>query len=114
MTPPERARLLRMILDEHDQAMFELRESSNAFDAGISSMRLTLDALQSANTAQGRAIDRVRSAHKVALAPFTADYSPHYRRSAAALNHKVHCKHHDEDGGGGRERPWRVADERHV
>ena len=77
MTPSERARLLRMILDEHDQAMFELRESSNAFDAGISSMRQTLTAVQNANHAQGRAIDRVMAANKLALKLFNDEDSPH-------------------------------------
>ncbi len=76
MTPSERGRLLRMILDDHDQAIFELRDPSSAFDVAVSSMRQTLDALQSANNAQGRAIDRVRSANKVALALFNDD-SPH-------------------------------------
>jgi hypothetical protein len=55
MTPSERARLLQMILDEHDQAIFELRDSSNAFDAAISSMRQTLGGIQDANHARGRA-----------------------------------------------------------
>jgi flagellar biosynthesis/type III secretory pathway chaperone len=76
MTPSERARLLRKILDEHDQAMFELRESSNAFDAGISSMRQTLAAVQNANQAQGRAIDRVMAANKLALKLFNDPDSP--------------------------------------
>jgi hypothetical protein len=55
----------------------ELRNSSSAFDVAISSMRQTLDALQSANNAQGRAIDRVRSANKVALALFHDEGSPY-------------------------------------
>ena len=76
MTPSERARLVQMILDEHDQAMFELRESSNAFDAGISSMRQTLTAVQNANHAQGRAIDRIMAANKLALKLFNDPDSP--------------------------------------
>jgi hypothetical protein len=70
MTPSERARLLQMILDEHDQFMFELREPSSAFDAGISSMRQTLTAIRNANHAQGRAIDRVMAANKLAMKLF--------------------------------------------
>jgi len=77
MTPSERARLLQMILDDHDQAIFELRDSSNAFDAAISGMRQTLDALQSANNAQSRAIDRVIAANKMARALFNDQDSPH-------------------------------------
>jgi hypothetical protein len=77
MTPSERARLLRMILDEHDQAIFELRDPSNAFDAAISSMRQTLGVIQDANHAQGRAIDRVIAANKLARALFDDEDSPH-------------------------------------
>ena len=77
MTPSERARLLQMILDDHDQAIFELRDSSNAFDTAISGMRQTLDALQSANNAQSRAIDRVIAANKMARALFNDQDSPH-------------------------------------
>ena len=77
MTPSERARLLQMILDEHDRAIFELRDSSNSFDAAISGMRQTLDALQTANNAQGRAIDRVIAANKMARALFNDWDSPH-------------------------------------
>ena len=56
--------------------MFELRESSNAFDAGISSVRQTLTAVQNANQAQGRAIDRVMAANKLALKLFNDPASP--------------------------------------
>jgi hypothetical protein len=77
MTPSERARLLHMILDEHDEAIFELRESNNSFDAAVSGMRQTLDALQTANNAQGRAIDRVTAANTVARARFNDWDSPH-------------------------------------
>ena len=76
MTPSERARLLQTILDEHDKAMFELRESSNAFDAGINGMQQTLTAVQNANQAQGRAIDRVMAANKLALKLFNDPDSP--------------------------------------
>jgi len=75
MTPAERARLLRMILDEHDQALFELRDSSTAFDGAIGSMRETLSAIEKANHAQGRAIDRVIAANKTALALFNDEES---------------------------------------
>jgi hypothetical protein len=77
MTPSERARLLHMILDEHDEAIFELRESNNSFDAAVSGMRQTLDALQTANNAQGRALDRVTAATTVARARFNDWDSPH-------------------------------------
>ncbi len=70
MTPAERARLLRSLLDEHDRALFELRDSSTAFDSALGSMRQTLTAIESANHAQGRAIDRVIAANKAALTLF--------------------------------------------
>jgi hypothetical protein len=76
MTPSERTRMLQMILDEHDQAIFELHDSSNAFDVAISGMRQTLDGVQSANNAQGRAIDRVIAANKMARALFNDEDSP--------------------------------------
>jgi hypothetical protein len=77
VTPAERVRLLQMILDEHDQAMFALRDSSNAFDEAISSMRQTLGAIASANHAQGRAIDRVIAANKLGRTLFNDEDSPH-------------------------------------
>ena len=66
-----------LILDEHDQAMFELHNSGNAFDEAVSSMRQTLGAIASANHAQGRAIDRVISANKLARTLFNDEDSSH-------------------------------------
>jgi len=77
MTPSERAQLLRMIRDEHDLAKFELREARNiAFHAGISTMRQTLGALQSANNAQRRAIDHAMVASQLALRLFVDEDQP--------------------------------------
>jgi hypothetical protein len=77
VTPSERAQFLQMILEEHDQVMFELRDSSNAFDEAITSMRHTLGPIACANHAQGRAIDRVIAANKLARTLFNDEDSPH-------------------------------------
>ena len=77
MTPSERARLFRMIRDEHELAKFELRAArNNMFHAGINTMRQTLDALQSANNAQRRAIDHAIVASKLALRLFVEEDPP--------------------------------------
>jgi len=73
MTPAERARLIRTILDEQRRAMSAFNEASAAFDSAITGTRQTLAALQEANDAQGQAINRVIAANEAALALFDGD-----------------------------------------
>ena len=75
MTPADRTRLIRTILEEQRQAMAVFHEARNAFDTAISSSRQMMAALQDANQAQGRAINRVIAANDAALALF--EDSPH-------------------------------------
>ena len=55
------------ILDQHDEAFRAFREASNAFDAAMDGLRLTLNAVQAANHAQADAIDAFRTANQAAL-----------------------------------------------
>ena len=68
MTPDERTRLVRAILDRHDEAMHAFRDASYAFDGAIGSMRETLTAIHDANRAQGEAIGGIIAANRAALA----------------------------------------------
>jgi hypothetical protein len=73
MTPAERTRFVRTILDEQRHAMIAFQGASSAFDAAIMSTRETLAALHDANHAQGEAINRVVAANEAALALFEDD-----------------------------------------
>jgi len=68
MTADERARLVRTILDQHDEALHAFRDASNAFDRAIVGMRETLTAIYDANHAQGQAINGIIAANRAALA----------------------------------------------
>jgi hypothetical protein len=70
MTADERARLVRTILDQHDEALQAFRDASNAFDRAIVSMHETLTAIHDANHAQGQAINGVIAANRAAVALF--------------------------------------------
>ena len=67
MSPDERKRLVRIILDQHAEAMRAFRYASDAFDKAITGMRDTLPAVHDANHAQGQAINRMIAANQAAL-----------------------------------------------
>jgi flagellar biosynthesis/type III secretory pathway chaperone len=67
MTGDERARLVRTILDRHDEALHAFHDANEAFDRAIASMRETLTAVHDANHAQGDAINGVIAANRAAL-----------------------------------------------
>ena len=70
MTPAERRRRLRKILNGHNDAVGAFRAGSDAFDLAIAGMRQTMDAIQAANHAQREAIDSILTANNAALALF--------------------------------------------
>ena len=63
----EMRREIDTILDQHEEAFKAFRAASHAFDAAVAGLRATLDAVQSANHAQGDAIDAMRAANQAAL-----------------------------------------------
>ena len=68
MTADERTRLVRTILDQHNEAMHAFRDASDAFDKAIAGMRETLAAIHDAIRAQGQAISGIIAANTAALA----------------------------------------------
>lgn len=63
----EMRREIDTILDQHEEAFKAFRAASDAFDAAVAGLRATLDPVQSANHAQGDAIDAMRAANQAAL-----------------------------------------------
>ena len=71
MSPDERRRRLRAILDQHNVAVRAYHDAS--FDAAIAGMRATLDAMQQAQRAQDEAIAAVIAANTAALELFNEE-----------------------------------------
>lgn len=72
MTEPQRAHV-RTILDAHNEALAAFHDASDAFGRALLSMRGLLDAVNEANEAQGRAINRMIAANHAALALYNDD-----------------------------------------
>ncbi len=80
MTPAERKRLMRTILDQHAEAARTFRKSSDSFDHALlgiddrmTGLRRTLVAVQEANHAQRDAMNAIIAANEAALALFNED-----------------------------------------
>jgi hypothetical protein len=67
MTPAERSRLIRTILDEQRKAIAAFHQASNAFGVAMRGTRQTLEALEDANREQGQAIARLVAANEATL-----------------------------------------------
>ena len=76
MTQHER---LQVILSQHDVAMGAFRQASDAFDAAVAGLRTVLDAVSTANHAQGEAIAAMMAANRIALQMLNApeNNAPH-------------------------------------
>ena len=73
MTPAERKRHIKTIIDENAEALRSFRDASAAFDKAVEGLGTTLGAIHTANQAQIEAINAIIAGNAAVLALFNEE-----------------------------------------